>query len=57
MKSSAEGRKEGDFLFGSISAAKHQDFIVTKINRRGKEQKRVFGIDGYNIYNDRKTKK
>jgi hypothetical protein len=26
---------------------------VIKINNRGKEQKRVFAIDGYNIYNYR----
>lgn len=44
-------RKEDDFLFGSISAAKHQEFYVTKINRKGKRQSRIFGIDGNNIYN------
>jgi len=29
-------RKEEDFLFGSISAAKYQEFSVIKINKRGK---------------------
>jgi len=48
---SKEHRKEDDFLFGSISAAKHQEFYVTKINRRNKRQARIFGIDGNNIYN------
>lgn len=49
-------RKEDDFLFGSISAASHQEFVVTKINRRGKRQIRVLAIDGFNIYNIRKDK-
>lgn len=29
---------------------------MTKINRRGKKQHRVFGIDGYNIYNYKSKK-
>lgn len=29
-----------------------QHFEVIKINRRGKRQFRLIGIDGYNIYND-----
>lgn len=53
---SLEYRKEDEFLFGSISAAQHQEFFVTKINRRGKKQQRVFGIDGYNIYNYKSKK-
>ena len=48
-------RQEDDFLFGSISAARYQEFLVTKINRRGKRQTRVLGIDGFNIYNVRKS--
>lgn len=44
-------RKEEDFLFGSVSAAKYQEFAVVKINKRGKRQFRVLGIDGNNIYN------
>ena len=51
-----EHRKEDDFLFGSISAAKLSEFLVTKINRRGKRQTRVLGIDGFNITNIRKNK-
>jgi len=51
-----EDRKEDDFLFGSISAANYQEFVVTKINKRGKRQTRVSGIDGFNIYNIRKDK-
>lgn len=47
-------RKEEDFLFGSISAAKYQEFNVIKINKRSKRQTRVIGIDGFNIYNIRK---
>jgi hypothetical protein len=43
-------------LFGSISAAKYQEFNVIKINKRGKRQVRVLGIDGFNIYNIRKAK-
>ncbi|CDW71590.1 UNKNOWN [Stylonychia lemnae] len=54
-KEKQEHRQEDDFLFGSISAAKHQEFVVTKINRRGKRQTRVLGIDGFNIYNIRKS--
>ena len=50
-----EHRKENDFLFGSISAAKHQEFNVIKINKRKKRQARVFGIDGNNIYNCKKS--
>lgn len=46
-------RKEDDFLFGSVSAAKYQEFAVVKINKRGKRQFRVLGIDGNNIYNIR----
>jgi hypothetical protein len=49
-------RKEDDFLFGSISAAKYQEFKVVKINKRGKRQLRVLGIDGFYIYNIRKQK-
>lgn len=49
-------RKEEDFLFGSISAAKYQEFNVIKINKRGKRQSRVLGIDGFNIYNIRKAR-
>ena len=49
-------RKEDDFLFGSISAAKYQEFVVTKINKRGKRQTRVLAIDGFNFYNIRKDK-
>jgi hypothetical protein len=56
QEKSSEHRQEDDFLFGSISAAKHQEFVVTKINRRGKRQTRVLGIDGFNIYNIRKSK-
>jgi hypothetical protein len=44
-------RREEDFLFGSVSAAKYQEFAVIKINKRGKRQFRVLGIDGNNIYN------
>ena len=44
-------RKEEDFLFGSVSAAKYQEFAVIKINKRGKRQFRVLGIDGNNTYN------
>jgi hypothetical protein len=44
-------RKEDDFLFGSVSAAKYQEFAVIKINKRGKRQYRVLGIDGNNTYN------
>jgi hypothetical protein len=29
-------RKEEDFLFGSVSASKYQEFAVIKINKRGK---------------------
>lgn len=29
---------------------------MTKINRHGKRQQRVFGIDGYNIYNYKSKK-
>lgn len=29
--------------------------MVTKINRRGKRQTRVLGVDGFNIYNIRKN--
>jgi hypothetical protein len=36
--SSSTHRKEEDFLFGSISAAKYQEFHVIKINKRGKRQ-------------------
>jgi len=49
-------RREGDFLFGSISAAEYKEFPVIKINKRGKRQKRVLAIDGFNIYNIRKEK-
>lgn len=49
-------RKEEDFLFGNVSAAKYQEFNVVKINKRGKKQVRVLGIDGFNIYNIRKKK-
>jgi hypothetical protein len=49
-------RKEEDFLFGSISAAKYQEFTVIKINKRGKRQQRILGIDGFNTYNIRKPK-
>ena len=49
-------RKEDDFLFGSISAAKYQEFTVIKINKRGKRQQRILGIDGFNTYNIRKPK-
>lgn len=52
--SNPDHRKEEDFLFGSISAAKYQEFTVVKINKRGKRQIRVLGIDGFNIYNIRK---
>jgi hypothetical protein len=48
-------RNEEDFLFGSVSAAKYQEFAVIKINKRGKRQFRVLGIDGNNIYNIRNT--
>ena len=52
--SGVEGhRNEEDFLFGSVSAAKYQEFAVIKINKRGKRQFRVLGIDGNNIYNIR----
>lgn len=52
--SGVEGqRSETDFLFGSVSAAKYQEFAVIKINKRGKRQFRVLGIDGNNIYNIR----
>ncbi len=46
-------RKEEDFLFGSVSAAKYQEFAVIKINKRGKRQFRVLAIDGNKIYNIR----
>lgn len=36
QSASSNGRKEEDFLFGSISAAKYQEFNVVKINKRGK---------------------
>lgn len=55
-KAASGFRKEEDFLFGSISAAKYQEFNVIKINKRGKRQLRVLGIDGFNIYNIRKSK-
>ena len=56
-KAAADGhRKEDDFLFGSISAAKYQEFTAIKINKRGKRQQRILGIDGFNIYNIRKPK-
>jgi len=56
MAAKSDHRKEEDFLFGSISAAKYQEFNVIKINKRGKRQVRVLGIDGFNIYNIRKHK-
>lgn len=54
-KDESDHRQEGDFLLGPISAAKYQEFLVTKINRRGKRQTRVLGIDSFNIYNVRKS--
>lgn len=51
MKGVEGSRKEEDFLFGSVSAAKYQEFAVIKINKRSKRQFRVLGIDGNNIYN------
>jgi len=38
-------------LFGTISATMYQEFKVIKINRRGRRQERIFGIDGNHIYN------
>lgn len=52
-----QNRKEDDFLFTSISASKYQEFFVTKINKRGKRQRRIFAIDGFNIYNCKSSRK
>lgn len=41
---------------GPVSGVQHQEFLLIKINQRGKKQERVFGIDGYNIYNFRSKK-
>ena len=42
-----------DFLFNEVTAKKLHEYEVTKINSKGKRQKRIFGIDGYAVYNDK----
>ena len=42
-----------DFQFNDLTAKKLQEFEIIKINYRGKRQKRILGIDGYAVYNDK----
>lgn len=44
-------KKEYEFLFNEISASRYQEFNVTKTNRFGNKQKRILGVDRYNLYN------
>lgn len=46
-------REEKDFQFNDLTAKKLQEFEIVKINHKGKRQKRILGIDGYAIYNDK----
>lgn len=52
-KSTDKARDVKDFLFNDLTAKQLQQFDVIKINYRGKRQRRVLGIDGYAIYNDK----
>ena len=42
-----------DFQFNDLTAKKLQEFEIIKINYRGKRQKRILGVDGFAIYNDK----
>ena len=46
-------RNTKDFLFNELSAKKLQEFVIVKINHKGKRQNRILGIDAYNVYNDK----
>jgi hypothetical protein len=48
-----KAREVKDFLFNDLTAKKLQEFELTKINNKGKRQRRIFGIDGYAVYNDK----
>lgn len=53
IASSDKARDTKDFLYNEMSAKKLQEFEITKINTKGKRQKRILGIDGYSVYNDK----
>jgi len=44
-------KEEGDFLYGHVSGNSLEEFVVTKINRKGKAQERLLCIDGSDIHN------
>ena len=46
-------KEVADYLYNEITSKRLEEFHVVKINRHGKKQNRVLGIDGYNIYNDK----
>jgi len=48
-----KSRDTKDFLFNELTSKKLQEFLIIKINAKGKRQNRTLGIDGYNIYNDK----
>lgn len=53
IANSDKARDTKDFLYNEMSAKKLQEFEITKINTKGKRQKRILGIDGYSVYNDK----
>lgn len=54
VQEKVDAKKEvSDFLYNEMSAKRLEEFLIIKINHRGKRQKRILGIDGYNIYNDK----
>lgn len=42
-------KEEGDFLYGHVSGNSLEQFVVTKINKKGKENLRLLCIDGSDI--------
>lgn len=52
-KISDKARDVKDFLYNDLTAKQLEQFLVVKINSKGKRQVRIFGIDGFNVYNDK----
>lgn len=48
-----KARDVKDFLYNDLSAKQLEQWLVVKINNRGKRQIRILGIDGYFVYNDK----
>ena len=50
-------KEEGDFLYGHVSGNSLEQFVVTKINKKGKENLRLLCIDGSDIQHKEYTVK